>query len=321
MSARARTPAAPGPSLLRRLFAALRSKSAAAPDVTGSAFPAAPAPLQRLAGPGPILALALDASVKPAAPQPAVKPRQLSLMDPPAGPRPDRVFVIQDFIHRFRQVVAKQGITAKDPLAPMLEMLGEMLLHFTHLAEDQNTALSGQTRSTAAELRTAVEQVRGLHAEQIRAVDRSMTRSAERIEAAAADTQKQRAEILATFHKDTKDLLSRTVIHQTRVRTWTHYIVVAASIAVVAGGAYWLGSQAGFEQATASIKATETNGTALLLRYGPKAAQKWIALINWNDIRFADPTCAPQADGSTYRLACTYTFWSAPPVQTVPTAP
>lgn len=324
MSVATRTPAAQGPTLLRRLFASLRSKPAAEPAAASNAGAppaAAPAPRQLLAGPPPTLALASDATARPAEPQPAAKPRQISFMDPPAAKQTDRIFVIQDFIHRFRQVVAKQGITAKDPLAPVLEMLGEMLLHFTHLAEDQNTELNGRTRSMAAELRTAAEQVRGFHAEQIRTVERVMTRTAERVEAAAAAVGTQRAAYLETFGKDTEALFRSTVVKQTRVRVWTDRFSIATLMVVLAGGAYWFGRQSGVSDTTMAMRAAETHAVATLQRLGPKIASQWLDLADWNDLGLANRTCAPQADGGAYRLVCSYVLWSAPQVRTVPTAP
>ena len=64
----------------------------------------------------------------PPDPPPPPPPRQqISLLDPPRGGRPpDRTFFIQNFVEKFREMMRRQGVGRRDPLAPILDMLCEM---------------------------------------------------------------------------------------------------------------------------------------------------------------------------------------------------
>lgn len=310
------------PSLLRQLFASLRRKLVPAVG-TGTSPAAAPATVQKpLALSGPALALPSGTTAKPApAPEPATKPRQISLMSPPGGSRTDHVFLTQDFLNRFRQAVVKGGITAKDPVLPILDLLGEMLLHFTHLTDDLNGDLDGQAKRMAGELRVGVEQVRGLLAEHTKTVERSMDRVAERIAATAAVVSAERIALVRTFGKETEELFRRVVVEQTQARLWTSRITVACLMTGLGLGGYWVGRQAGIEQATAAAQAIQTGAVAAVMHDGLKAAQQWVNLASWNNLNITKATCAPQTAEGGFRLACTYTLWAAPPIPTVPSAP
>ena len=294
------------PSPLRRLFASLRRQPIEPPAVT----PATPPPAEP--SPPPQLL---------AGPEAGSRPRQTSLLEPPSGPHGDRVIAMRDFVARFQRLMAKQGIGARDPLAPVLDMLCEMLLHFTHLAEDQAADLDGHAHRLVAEFRTASAQARGLLAEEARSIDRAMVRSAERIEAAAAETGRQRGDVLAGFARDTEELFRRTVIQQTRVRVWTDRAIIAVFVAALAGTAFWFGQTQARDEMTVAIQATEPRLVAAVLRDGPKVALHWLDLIEWNRLDAAPRDCAPQPSGQDYRKACSFTFWDGPPEDLPPRQP
>lgn len=300
----ARKGGATRPSLLRALFASLRRPPADEP--------ASPAPDPAPSEDPPSVRL-LEGPERTRSP-----PRQISLLDPPEGRRGDRVVFVKDFVAIFQRLMIKSGVTARDPIAPVLEMLCEMLLHFTHLAEDQTAGFDRHEIRLAAELRTASEQARGIFGEEARRIDRSMARAAERIEATAAETRLHRENVLHGFREETEELFRTTMLRQTRARMWYDRTLVAVFVAVLAGAAFWGGRSWGIDETTVAMRAAQTRTEALLLRDGVKVAMHWLDLIEWNRLIEAPKSCAPQPSGPGYRQVCTFTFWDGPPLEEPP---
>ena len=225
---------------------------------------------------------------------------------------------MQDFIARLKRQMAKSSIGRSDPLAPVLELLGEMLLHFTHLAEDTTDDLAGHTDRILAEAHVATERTRGLFAESLRSVEGVMTRLAERSETAVARIGSERRAAYEHLSGEAAALLTKKVIHHSRQQIWIERTLVGAVIVGLIGGAYVVGQNNGRDQMQVAVQATDGRLNAAVLQDGPVTAMKWIRLIEWNRLAGAPTACAPQLSGSGYRLACTYTLWNAPPDETPP---
>ncbi len=243
---------------------------------------------------------------------------QASLLEASTGRQGDRIVAMQDFIARLKRQMAKLNIGRNDPLAPVLELLGEMLLHFTHLAEDTTDDLTSHTDRILAEAHAATERTRGLFAESLRSVEGVMTRLAERSEAAVARIGSERRAAYEHLSSEAAALLTRTVIHHSRQKIWIERTLVGAVIVTLIGGAYVVGQDRGRDQMQVAVQATESRLNAAVLQDGPAIAMKWINLIEWNRLAKEPGSCAPQPSGNGYRLACTYTLWNGPPDETPP---
>ena len=300
MSAASREGGASRPSPFRRLFASLRQRPETVP-------PPAPPPSSGGAAPTPRLLA-----------NPAGKPRQASLLEPTGGGYQARIVAMQDFIGRLRRQMARLNISRNDPLAPLIELMGEMLLHFTHLLEDLSRELTGHAERSLAELDVAVERARGLFAESLRSVEGVMTRLAERNESAVARIGSERRAADEHLSGEAKALLIRTVIHHNRQQIWIERVMVGVIIVILTGAAYIIGQNSGCDRMQVAVQATESRLNAAILRDGPAIAMKWINLIEWNRLAKEPGSCAPQPSGNSYRLACTYTLWNGPPDETPP---
>ena len=303
MSAPARKGGASRPSPLRRLFASLRQRPK-------SVSPPAPPPLSS-GGTAPAPRLLPDATGRP---------RQASLLEPTDGGYQARIVAMQDFIARLKRQMARLNIGRNDPLAPLLEFLGEMLLHLTHLLDDLSRELTGHAERSLAQLNIATERTRGLFAEDVRAVQRELSQLATRIEGIVGEIGRDRRNTHESFGKEARDLLVRTVIHYSRQKIWNGRAIAAALALGAGAGLYALGLDNGSAWTRASMKETEADYTMALMQGGKANALKWIELVGWNPDGPTLQDCAPQQSGNASRLACTYTLWAGPPDEMPPQA-
>ncbi len=300
------------PSPLRALFARLRGSRdpVSAPAPVLATTPHDPPPKDAAA----VLLLA--------APPPVAPPRQISLLEAPAQPHGNRMLVIHDFVERFRQLVRRQGIGRGDPLAPVLDLQVEMLVHFTGVGEDLRADLAQFMDRWEARFLSTLDQARTRIGDEAVRLERAMARTTERMETIAAETRKQRADVLAGFAAETEKLLSATVIRQAGARIWRDRIIGFVCITIAIGGAFWIGHSRGQEegqqQMKAAVDSTEHSVALTMLHDGLEAGMHWMQLMEWNDLNRAQRSCFSQTAGAGYRKACTYTFWDDPPLNDPP---
>jgi hypothetical protein len=246
------------------------------------------------------------------APLPPSSPRrQINLLDPPRdGRHRDRTFFIQNFVEKFREMMRRQGVGRRDPLAPILDMLCEMLVHYDGLADELKVALARHEDRIRYECRDITKAADAVIAEAVRQADRSIAHAAERIEAAAAETRGQRQNVLRGFRTETEELLRSTVIQHERVRVWRDRMIVAALVLGFSAGAFWCGSASERNRMLLAFAATQARLTAALQRESSTDGEHWLRLIEWNRLSDVHSQCAPQPNG---RLACTFAFWDALP--------
>ena len=286
------------PSPLRGLFASLRQQPDPPPAPADTGPPQDPA-VRMLPPPE-------------AAPLPPSSPRrQINLLDPPRdGRHPDRTFFIQNFVEKFRELMRRQGVGRRDPLAPILDMLCEMLVHYDGLADELKVALARHEDRIRDECRSMTKAAHGVVTEAARQADHSLARAAERIEASAAETRGCRQDVLRGFRTETEDMLSTTVIRHERVRDWRDRMIVAALLLGFSAGAFWCGTASEQERMLLAYQVIHARLTAALERESSTDGDHWLRLIEWNRLSDVHRQCAPQPSG---RLACTFTFWDALP--------
>jgi len=313
------------PAALRALFASLLRRQPGEP-AGASPAPAAPdgtppgegGPAQRLlAGPGG----AQGGGTAP--PRPAAgKQQQAGFFEAP-GPRPgSRALFLKDFIARFHEVVRRGGVTARDPLHPVLTMLGEMLVHFTHLQSDHAGISERASDIAAARLREEGARMQATIAGEGRGMAQAVSHGAARIEAAAAEVRRAREDVQRGFREDTEALLRKVVVKQVRARTWRDRLVTATVLAVAAaalvGGGIWYGRSMEREDMALATQAMKIPLITAALRDGKEVGAHWLGFMEWNHLDQTAKTCTPQPSGPGYRLACTITFWAAPPLDPPP---
>jgi len=311
----ARKGGAEGPSQLGALFARVRLRRKPPMEVIPAAGAAGDAV-------GPLPAPKPDPAPTPAViPQPPLRPdpspsgrgRQLGIFNPPQSPpHVDRTIFVRDFVARFRQLMQRQGIERGDPLAPILNVLAEMLVHFSGIAEDLDTDLNQHLERMDGRFKRSAEQAATEISEETRKLRGAVGEVAARIQAITEETMRQRADVLDGFTAETRKLLTDTVIRQAGVRIWRDRMIVAGLVLLLGGAAYSAGVARGRDEVTAAVIAGDQRFEALLLRDGLDAQMQWLDLMTWNSIDTVAKTCAAQAYGPTYRTACSYAFWDSP---------
>lgn len=285
------------PSPFRGLFAGLRRRGGHA---AGNA-PPEPAAVAPSAG-----------QVAPALPAPQGRPdgpRQSTWFEPD-GPQPSRrVLVMEDFLARFRQVISRQGIGRKDPLAPVLDMLGELLVHLTHVCEDHSNDLSDRLNAARAVI-----------VEDAKQAERTLTIMLGKMAAEEAATRQRQDVILRQFRDSTEDLIRTAIVRRAGARVWRDRMLAMLFFVAALSGTFWFGCSWGRDEMMTAVQAAQSGLPATVLHDGPAIMIHWLDLMDWNRLDFAPRSCAPQPDGASLRQACTYTFWDAPPVDQPPQA-
>lgn len=316
------------PAVLRALFASLLrrppepAEAPAAPSVANDTPAGKEGPAQRLlTGPGTTPAVGTAPPLPP--PPTGTQPQQQVGFFEAPEPRPgSRALFLKDFIARFHEVMRRSGVTGRDPLHPVLTMLGEMLVHFHHLQAD-HTGVSERARDIAAAvLREEGARVQATVAGEGREITRAVSQGADRIEAAAVEVKRAREEVQHGFREDTEALLRKVIAKQASARIWRDRLVTAAVLATAAtalvGGSIRYGRSLEREDMTLTIQATRDVLLAAAMRDGKAVMSQWLGLMQWNQLDQVPKTCTPQPNGPGYRLACTLTFWAAPPLDPPP---
>ena len=316
---------------LRALFAPMLSQYAdPAPAPVAPGAPAAgdgtppaggtSAP-RMLSGPAP----APGAGPAPARPPAGTPMRQAGIFDPP-GPQPgSQAVFLKDFTARFHETMRRAGVAPRDPLHPVLTMLGEMLVHFTHLQADHAGVANQAGEHLAKRLQEEGARVQATVAEQAREIARTVGQGAGRVEAAAAEVRKGREDVVRGLRADTETLLRDAITKHASRRGWRDRLIVAAVLAAtaaaLAGGGVWYGRSWERENMLNAIRTIKEPLLAAALRDGAAVAGQWLGLMQWNNLEQAHKTCAPEPDGPGYRLVCTITLWAAPPLNAPPPRP
>ena len=241
---------------------------------------------------------------------------------------------MQDFVARLRHEMGRQNIRRGDPLGPLLELLGEMLLHFTHLTENQTTevdALIGRLGSGAnlyaQQVRTLLievaetarhetQDVRRILAEGVQAVRHEMLVQVRRTEAAVHEIGHERHLVHAGVEQDAARLLTRAVQQHVRWRNRTELCLVMVTFLVVTAGAWMLGRNQGYDRGVAALNVAEDRfAAAVTLDSDRRASDRWLDLIRWNRIFLVPTDCHLQrvGNGLPVRRACSFLLWDEPP--------
>ena len=293
------------PSPLRALSALLR-RQIAEPPAVAEAGPPPPddMPALRLPPPRPTRAPS----------------RQTSLLEPPESWHADRLVVIQDFIEKYKQTMKRLGIGPRDPLAPVYDMLLEMMVHNATLAADLTADLKRIVDRAGTQLLGGLEQARAIIGEDNRRADRAIALTAERIAATAAETRLQREQVLVGFHAETEALIRTSVSRGADERIWRDRIIVSAFMFAALLGAFvsgqWQGRTSEHEQTKVLV-----GRLSAALQDGENGATEWLSLIEWNNLSKVTRQCAPEPNGLGYRMACTFKLWTSPPLDIPPSPP
>ena len=275
--------------------------------------------------------------------------RQRSLLGAPVRKQSDRVVAMQDFLNRFQREMARQNIRRGDPLAPLLGLMGEMLLHFTHLTEDQTTnldALVTRLNNGAEQFGWKVQAllVEGVQsalidmhtsrhdlARDMQTIQQEIRKQVERTEAGIREINRERHLVHERVGQEAAMLLTEAAqrygLWRSRVEAGCIAAVLLASVAC----AWFVAGNRGFDRGYGQGQAQGIAAVAMEQRRfqealshddDPDAADHWLALIRWNDIQRTPAACAPQRSsaGGLLRRACTLTVWDGPP-DTSPPAP
>ena len=264
------------------------------------------------ASPEPVAGAPSAALVVPALPAPQGRQdgsRQSTWFEQDASRQSRRVLVMEDFLARFRQVISRQGIGRKDPLAPVLDMLGELLVHLTHVFEDHSNDLSDRLKAA----RTVI-------LEDAKQAERTITIMLGKMMAEEAITRQRQDVILRQFQDTTEDLIRPAIVRRAGARVWRDRMLGMLFLLASLIGAVWFGRSWGRDEMTTAVQAAQSHLPATVLRDGPAAMIHWLDLMDWNRLDLAPHTCAPQPSGPGLRQACTYVLWDAPPVDNPPQA-
>ena len=319
---------------MRALFAPMLSHHAG-PDpapAAPAAADAAPAsegpPVPRmLSGPAPRTAPGTGPAAWPTSARSlsGLPGQQPGFFEPPGREASSRALFLKDFTSRFHDTMRRSGVVARDPLHPVLTMLGEMLVHFTHLQADHTIIADRAADNLTGLLREESARAQATVAEQAREIARAVAQGAGRVEAAAAEVRKGREDVVRGFRADTETLLRDAITKHASRRGWRDRLiaaaVLAATAAALAGGGVWYGRSWERENMLNAIRTIKEPFLAAALRDGAAVAGQWLGLMQWNHLEQADKTCGPEPDGPNYRLVCTIILWGAPPRDAPPPRP
>lgn len=294
------------PSPLRALFALLRRRpEPARHEGTGDPPPPVPPPQ------APVTPPQAAPESRPAS------PRQTSLLSPAANRRGDRTLFIEDFVEQFKQMMRRQGIVRSDPISPLMDMLCEMLIHYSNISQDLSNDLgatmTGLDQRFAAAMTgldqrfaAAIGELRLTLAQAARPVERSMALASERLEALARTTVQHRAEVLKGFSRQTEQLVRTAVDNAVKWRTWRDTVVVGVLLIAAGAGGYLVGQSGERDLMLTTIQLGKDRFQANLLRDGAEVALHWMELMEENDLATVTPRCAPSSSSSDTRRVCSY---------------
>ena len=238
------------------------------------------------------------------------------LFEPP-NPKPgERVLFLEDFVARFREAMRRSGVIGRDPLHPVFTMLGEMLVHFSHLQVDQVATARQVTSQFVTEVNRERARAQELVGREIRAITEALVRAVEHIETVVREAKTEHARVERDLGQDLKASLRSYV----SARTWRERLITTGALVgimlAVAGGGVWSGML--FEQRSMelTLRTLKQPIVEAATRDGSESAQFWLNLMTWNRLSKVPRTCTPQlsGSGSSYRLVCVITFWASAPV-------
>jgi hypothetical protein len=207
---------------------------------------------------------------------------------------------VEALIAELREAARHAGVQRDDPMMPLLTTLAHQIRFLAN-----RTATSDQVaKETSAKIIEALQQSRQVADTEIA-----------RFQAGIAATETVTIQRIADNIAKAAD---RALTRRVAVLQWSR-IAAAAFILVVLtvgclGGGYWWGR----DTAIASIHETET-GLQVAFEAGAGAAQKWLDLMQWNNITDALSQCTGGAVSVQLgRKACTVPLWIGPPQPSLP---
>ena len=237
-----------------------------------------------------------------ASPQPASSRLALPSPDPRSEVPADLDDTGEKLIRQVHEAARNAGMQPDDPMMPLV------------------TAITDMARGLYARIR-----------ESDRIADQASRRTLEAIQharaSADAETKRFRAELASTE----ADFISRvgSAVARTADQAFTRRVQVSNRNSILVAAAVLAGTGAsglsggflwGHSNARADIHETEA-GLQAAFSTGPDDAQKWLALMNWNNIGVALKACDQRGVSSIQsgRQACGVPLWvEAPPAAAVP---
>lgn len=302
---------------LRELFATLRRQPAEPPPVS---FTPVGMESREVSPPQCLLdKLEPTSAADPTLDAPtASKARQAALFELP-DPRPgERVLFLEDFLTRFRDAMRRSGVIARDPLHPVFTMLGEMLVHFSHLQVDQVTTSKHSTRQFVTGMAEVGEKVQSALGKESRTIADAVADAVTRIEMAAEEVKKGRVDVARGFGSDLEAALRAYTWTRTRRERRIAAAVQSVAALVIAAGGVWCGQSSEQQSMELTLKALKEPIVEAAMRDGRKTAGIWLGIMEWNHFDQMPRTCTPPPFGSRSRRTCTMTYWAEPPLDEPP---
>ncbi|MGI4798039.1 MAG: hypothetical protein ACRYG8_29115 [Janthinobacterium lividum] len=301
---------------LRELFATLLGR----PPVPEAVFPAG----TTTAKPQKVLfAQALAAEPGPET-TPAATPvqerparhegRQIVLFAPPETRSGERTLFLEDFVARFRETIRRSGVIARDPLYAVLTMLGEMLVHFSHLQADQAAAARQVTDRFVAEMARESARIREAIGREAKDLAKATVHAGQHIETLILEAQTERTHVARAFDSELKSTLQSYA----STRTWRERLITTALLLVVAlamtGGGVLYGKWSERQLMDLTLETLKEPILKAAMQFGTKNAEEWLHLMRWNDLSTANRVCKTQAAGTGYRMVCDISLWTSAPL-------
>lgn len=229
---------------------------------------------------------------------------------------------LKDFIARFQETMRRAGVLARDPLYPVLTMLGEMLVHFTHLQADHAATAERAGDHLAGHLREEAARVQAIITDEGRDLIRAFAHGVSRLEAAAAEIRKGREDVVRGLKIETEIVLQETFTKLDSIRSSRDTLAIVVLMFGLAGAAgvagFYIGQSQERETTSLRIQATKDPLLTAAMRDGSAAAEHWLRIMQWNHLDQSDKTCGIQQEGVGYRKACSYAFWDTEPLDRPP---
>ena len=244
------------------------------------------------------LMAATNPSSRPAA-DPVVTALMTSLL-PPAKPEVESDPEVERLVDEIRDAARKSGMRSDDPLMPLLTAYVKAIRLMA-----ERTARSDQVAEQAS--RRIIEAIQQAH----RATDAETKRFKASLSVSESETIRRVADAIAVSAEKALTRRIRVFDRNTALAAAGVLFAVAASCL---GGGFWWGHHA----ATTSIHETEA-GLQAAFAQGPKAAQKWLNLMQWNDLPYSLGLCTDAISSVQHRRhACNVPLWIEAPPTTAP---
>jgi hypothetical protein len=202
---------------------------------------------------------------------------------------------VEALIAELREAARHAGIQRDDPMMPLLTTLAHQIRFLAN-----RTAKSDRVVADMSErIIDALQQSR-------HAADTEIARFQAGIAQTEAVTIQRIADNIARAAD--RALTRRVTILQWNRVAWAAAILVCLTMGSLAGGYWW-----GRDTALSSIHETEA-GLQVAFENGADAAQKWLDVMQWNDIADALAQCTEETVSiQGGRKACNVPLWIEPP--------